>query len=93
MEFIITWSQPNSTNFVSYHTCQGSQFTDKTSISCFRSNIFHLLFCTLNEPQGLMGIWGEGLFIFRELGSTSNYFQGFGEQAHILWYLGCPAKK
>ena len=23
------------------------------------------------------GAWVEGLFIFRELGSTDNYFQGF----------------
>ena len=33
-------------------------------------------------PPGILGIWGEWLFIFRELGSISNYFQGFGEQAH-----------
>ena len=29
-----------------------------------------------------LGIRGEGLFIFRELWSTGNYFQGSGEQAH-----------
>ena len=33
------------------------------------------------------------LFIFRELGSTGNYFQGFGEQVHSLGDLGRPAKK
>ena len=31
-------------------------------------------------PGGL----GEGLFTFRELGSTGNYFRGAGEQAHTL---------
>ena len=43
-------------------------------------------------PRGF-GIWGEWLFIFRELESTGNYFQGFGEQAHSFGYLGRPAKK
>ena len=38
------------------------------------------------------GIWGEGLFIFRELESTGNYFEGFGEQAHSVGDLGSPAK-
>ena len=42
-------------------------------------------------PRGL-GIWGEGLFIFRELGSTDNYFQGAGEQAHGFMDLGSPTK-
>ena len=32
---------------------------------------------------GVLGIRGEGLFIFRELGSTSKYFKGSGEQAGI----------
>ena len=44
----------------------------------------HLLF---------MGIWGEWLFIFRDLGSTGNYFQEFGEQAHGMRDLGSPAKE
>ena len=30
----------------------------------------------------VLGIWGVLVLIFRELGSTGNYFQGFGEQAH-----------
>ena len=42
--------------------------------------------------SGVLGIWGEWLFIFRE-GSTGNYFQGFGEQAHSLENLGSPVKK
>ena len=29
-------------------------------------------------------IWGEWLFIFRELESTGNYFKGFGGQAQVL---------
>ena len=44
-------------------------------------------------PPGVLGIWREWLFIFRELGSTGNYFQGFGEQAHSFRDLGSPAKK
>ena len=27
-------------------------------------------------PPGVLGIWGEWLFIFRDLGSTGNYFWG-----------------
>ena len=46
----------------------------------------------LMRPPGFWGIWGEWLFIFRELGSTGNYFQGFGEQAHSFGDLGSPAK-
>ena len=38
-------------------------------------------------------VWGERLFIFRELWSTGNYFQGFGEQAYSFGDLGSPAKK
>ena len=44
-------------------------------------------------PPGVLGIWGEGLFIFRELGSTANYFRGAGEQAHTFWDLGSTTKK
>ena len=32
---------------------------------------------------GVLGIQGEGPFIFRELGSTSKHFKGSGEQAGI----------
>ena len=45
------------------------------------------------HPPGVLGIWGEGLFIFRELGSTANYFRGAGEQAHTFGDLGSTAKK
>ena len=44
-------------------------------------------------PPGVLGIWGEWLFIFRDLGSTGNYLRGAGEQAHSFGDLGSPAKK
>ena len=39
-------------------------------------------------PPGVLESWGEWLFVFRELGSTGNYFQGFWEQAHSFGDLG-----
>ena len=47
----------------------------------------------LRASPGVLGMWGEWLFIFRELESTGDYFQGFGEQAHSFGDLGSPAKK
>ena len=44
-------------------------------------------------PPGFFGIWGEWLFIFRELGSTGNYFRGAREQAHNFGDIGSLAKK
>ena len=44
-------------------------------------------------PPGVLGILGEWLFIFRDLGSTGYYFRGAGEQAHSFGDLGSPAKK
>ena len=36
----------------------------------------------INEAlPGFLGIQGEGLFIFRDLGRSVIYFQGFGEKA------------
>ena len=50
--------------------------------------------CTANVvPPGVLGIWGEWLFIFRELGSTGNYFRGAREQAHNFGDIGSLAKK
>ena len=48
-----------------------------------------------NRPPllGVLGIWGEWLFIFRELGSTGNYFRGAREQAHNFGDIGSHAKK
>ena len=48
---------------------------------------------SLVGPPGVLGILGEWLFIFRDLGSTGNYFRGAGEQAHSFGDLGSPAKK
>ena len=44
-------------------------------------------------PPGVLGMWGEWIFIFRELGRTGHYFQAFGEQVHSFGDLGIPAKK
>ena len=59
-----------------------------------------IMLCILNicstqkmGPHGDLGTWREWLFIFRELGSTGNYFQELGEQVHNLRDLGSPAKK
>ena len=46
-----------------------------------------------NGPPGVLGIWGEGLFIFRELGSTGNYLGGAWEQTHTFGDSGSTAKK
>ena len=52
----------------------------------------HRLLSSCVQLRGV-GIWGEGLFIFMELGSTANYFKGAGEQAHTVGDLGSTAKK
>ena len=44
-------------------------------------------------PPGVLGIYGEWLFIFMELGSTGNYFRGGREQVHNFVDLGSLAKK
>ena len=41
---------------------------------------------------GALGIWGEWLFIYRELGSTRNYFREAREQAHNFGDFGSLAK-
>ena len=52
--------------------------------------LLHLL---ASGGPGVLGIWGEWLFIFRDLGSNGNYFRGGGEQAHSFGDLGSPTKK
>ena len=37
------------------------------------------------RPPGVLGIWGEGLLIFMELGSTGNYFRDLGIKLKVLW--------
>ena len=54
--------------------------------------LFHVNKRNSGGPPGVLGIWGEGLFIFRELGSTANYFRGAGEQAQTFGDLGSTAK-
>ena len=44
-------------------------------------------------PPGVLGIWGEWLFIFRELGSNCNNFTGAKEQAHNFGDIGSLAKR
>ena len=41
---------------------------------------------------GVLGSWGEWLFIFWELESTSNYFQGAGEHALNFRELGSTVR-
>ena len=44
-------------------------------------------------PPGVLGIWGEWLFIFRDLGSTGDYLRGAREQAHNFGDIRSLAKK
>ena len=48
---------------------------------------------SVSGAPGVLGIWGEWLFIFRVLWSTGNYFQGIGEQAHSFGDIGSTIKK
>ena len=41
---------------------------------------------------GVLGIWRQGLFVFRLLERTCNYFQGSGEQPHSSRELGSSAE-
>ena len=62
-------------------------------ILCFSSLCNFTTGFNIGAPPGVLGIWGEGLFIFRELGSTAYYFRGAGEQPHTFGDLGSRAKK
>ena len=59
---------------------------------CKKNRMIYDIF-QLWGPPGVLRIWGEGLFFFRELGSTAYYFRGAGEQAHTFGDLGSTAKK
>ena len=61
--------------------------TNSTSMPSFENNV------DLGSPGVFFWIREEWLFIFRELGSTGNYFQGFEKQANSFGDLGCPEKK
>ena len=54
---------------------------------------FHVIHMAVMAYVGPQGLCGEWLFIFRELGSTGNYFWGAREQAHNFVGLGSLAKK
>ena len=41
------------------------------------------------RPPGLLGSWGENLFILKGAGRNSNYFKGAREQALNLKEMGC----
>ena len=58
----------------------------------FERSAFNVCFVSLGAP-GVLGIWENGYLFFMELGSTGNYFQGIGEQAHSFGDLGSTAKK
>ena len=45
------------------------------------------------RPPGVWGNWGEGLYIFRELGCTGNYFRDSRSKLIVFGDLGSPAKK
>ena len=50
----------------------------------YRFLIFAVFLTFIIGAPEIIGIWREWLFIFREMGSTGNYFQGFWKQAHSL---------
>ena len=56
-------------------------------------NMLHLDEGHYWAPPGVLGIWGEWLFIFRELGSTGDYLRGSREQANNFGDIGSLAKK
>ena len=70
-------------------TLEKPQWLNEAVLMC----ITFYCFSKIGGPPGVLGIWGEGLFIFRELGSTANYFRGAGEQAHTFGDIGSTAKK
>ena len=55
---------------------------------CHYGSLLFIVQDITGPPRGF-----EWLIIFRELESTGNYFQVFGEQAHSFGDLGSPANK
>ena len=63
-------------------------FNYKLSFNSFFIHVSHLVFdydqfSKYEALPGVLGIQGEGLFIFRDLGRRVIYFQGFGEKAEF----------
>ena len=56
-------------------------------------DVLRMFLLLVSCAPGVLGIWGEWLFIFRELGSTGNYFRGAREQVHNFGDIGSLAKK
>ena len=56
-------------------------------------DVLRMFLLLVSWAPGVLGIWGEWLFIFRELGSTGNYFRGAREQVHNFGDIGSLAKK
>ena len=70
------------------------QAVNRTKLKTNRGLFIDLLTSTdIDGPPGVLGIWVEWLFIFRELGSTCNYFRGARKQAHNFGDLGSLVKK
>ena len=60
---------------------------------CQHGDLGTRFFFHFRGPPEVLGIWGEWLFIFRELGSTGNYFRGAREQDRNFGDIGSLAKK
>ena len=74
--------------------CTGSSESTLVKIPhCWKSHVSVMFVMLCLGPPGVLGIWGEWLFIFRELASTGNYFRGAREQAHYFGDIGSLAKK
>ena len=44
-------------------------------------------------PSRVLRSWREGLYIFRELGCTGNYFRDLRSNLIFFWDIESPAKK
>ena len=66
-------------------------FNLNSETSVAQWTVFSCYILLLGSP-GVLGIWGKLLFVFRELGSTDNYFRDWGE-AHSFSGFREPCKK
>ena len=53
------------------------------ALTFFKINFKKIYIKAIETPR-ILGVLGRGLFIFRELGSTDNYFRGAWEEAHAF---------